>query len=64
MVALKHYKEHVKAAVAAGADVIISGAGLPMDLPALIGEHAAQKLPQSYLQTCCKPYSQNVGTQI
>ena len=33
MVALKHYKEHVKAAVAAGADVIISGAGLPMNLP-------------------------------
>lgn len=28
MVALKHYKEHVQAAVAAGADVIISGAEL------------------------------------
>ena len=27
MVALKHYKEHVLAAVEAGADVIISGAG-------------------------------------
>ena len=36
MVALKHYKEQVKAAVAAGADVIISGAGLPIDLPALV----------------------------
>ena len=36
MVALKHYKEHVKAAVAAGADVIISGAGLPMDLPSFV----------------------------
>lgn len=36
MVALKDYKEHVKTAVAAGADVIISGAGLPMDLPALV----------------------------
>lgn len=34
MVALKHYKEHVKAAVEAGADVVISGAGLPLDLPA------------------------------
>ena len=44
MVALKHYKEHVKAAVAAGADVIISGAGLPMDLPALIGEHCRTKI--------------------
>lgn len=33
MVALKNYKEHVKAAVMAGADVIISGAGLPVHLP-------------------------------
>ncbi len=38
MVALKHYKEHVQEAVKAGADVIISGAGLPMDLPKLVGE--------------------------
>lgn len=29
------YEEYVKAAVAAGVDIIISGAGLPMDLPAL-----------------------------
>ena len=36
MVALKHYKEHVQEAVSAGADVIISGAGLPMNLPELI----------------------------
>ncbi len=38
MVALKHYKEHVKASVKAGADVIISGAGLPMDLPGIVEE--------------------------
>ena len=44
MVALKHYKEHVKAAVAAGADVIISGAGLPMNLPELIGEKCKTKI--------------------
>ncbi|MDD3367715.1 MAG: nitronate monooxygenase [Lachnospiraceae bacterium] len=36
MVALKHYKEHVEAAVAAGADVVICGAGLPIDLPAQV----------------------------
>lgn len=36
MVALQHYKEHVRAAVEAGADAIISGAGLPMDLPELV----------------------------
>ncbi len=44
MVALKHYKEHVKEAVAAGADVIISGAGLPMNLPGLIGENSKTKI--------------------
>lgn len=33
MVALKHYKEHVKAAAAAGADIIVCGAGLPVELP-------------------------------
>lgn len=38
MVALKHYKEHVKAAVKAGADVIICGAGLPVDLPEIVNE--------------------------
>ena len=44
MVALKHYKEHVKAAVEAGADVIISGAGLPMELPELVPEICRTKI--------------------
>ena len=44
MVALKHYEEHVKEAVAAGADVIISGAGLPMKLPALVSETCRTKI--------------------
>ncbi len=35
MVATRNYDEYVKAAVAAGVDLIISGAGLPMNLPAL-----------------------------
>ena len=40
MVATQHYEEYVKAAVEAGADCIISGAGLPMELPALTeGSH-------------------------
>lgn len=34
MVALQNYEETVKAAAAAGANIIISGAGLPTDLPA------------------------------
>ncbi len=35
MVALRDYEEHVAAAVQAGADVIVSGAGLPATLPKL-----------------------------
>ena len=37
MTALQHYADHVKAAVRAGADLIICGAGLPVDLPELVG---------------------------
>ncbi len=33
MVALSHYEEIVKQAISAGADLIISGAGLPVNLP-------------------------------
>lgn len=33
MVALQHYEDYVKECVKAGADIIVSGAGLPMDLP-------------------------------
>lgn len=38
MTALQHYADHVKAAVKAGADLIICGAGLPTDLPRLVGD--------------------------
>lgn len=36
MVAMKNYEAYVREAVKAGADVIISGAGLPTDLPAYV----------------------------
>lgn len=36
MVAMNYYAEHVKAAIAGGADLIISGAGLPVKLPQLV----------------------------
>lgn len=36
MVATKHYEEYVKAAVKAGVDLIVSGAGLPTKLPELV----------------------------
>jgi nitronate monooxygenase len=36
MVAITHYDEMVKASIDGGADIIISGAGLPMNLPKLV----------------------------
>jgi len=45
MVALKHYAEHVKAAVEAGADMIVSGAGLPTELPKLVGKARTKLAP-------------------
>lgn len=36
MVVTRRYEDYVKAAVEAGVDLIISGAGLPMELPALV----------------------------
>lgn len=45
MTALKEYAAHVKAAVKAGADIIICGAGLPTELPALTGESSVKIAP-------------------
>lgn len=36
MVATQRYEDYVKAAVEAGVDIIISGAGLPVDLPGIV----------------------------
>lgn len=38
MVASHHYEEYVKAAVEGGADAIISGAGIPLQLPGIVGD--------------------------
>lgn len=45
MVALKEYASHVKAAIQAGADLIISGAGLPTELPALVSGSTTKIAP-------------------
>ena len=45
MTALKEYAAHVKAAVKAGADIIICGAGLPTELPALTRESSVKIAP-------------------
>lgn len=45
MVATQKYEEYVKAAVAAGVDLIISGAGLPMDLPKYVADFKTKIAP-------------------
>lgn len=45
MVATRHYEEYVKAAIEAGADIIISGAGLPVTLPELAGKAKTKLAP-------------------
>ena len=42
MVATKEYAQYVKEAVKAGADLIISGAGLPVDMPKFVAEAEAE----------------------
>lgn len=45
MVASRQYDDAVRTAVEAGVDAVISGAGLPLNLPALVQEGAALLLP-------------------
>lgn len=45
MVATRQYADAVKAAVEAGADAVISGAGLPLELPGLVEEGRAAIAP-------------------
>ena len=45
MVAMKHYEEYVKCAARMGADLIISGAGLPTMLPELVDGYSIQIAP-------------------
>ncbi len=47
MAASRDYGQYVKEAVRAGADVIISGAGLPVDMPKFVAEAEAENLPES-----------------
>lgn len=45
MVATKYYEKYVRAAVEAGVDLIISGAGLPVDLPGIVGDAQVKIAP-------------------
>ena len=67
MVASHHYEDYVKAAIGAGVDVIISGAGMPMNLPSVEGSdqvalapivssgRAARLILKSWDRFCRKP---------
>lgn len=45
MVAMRHYEDYVRAAVEAGADLIVSGAGLPTDLPGIVRDADVKLAP-------------------
>lgn len=45
MVATQRYEEYVKSAVKAGIDIVISGAGLPIDLPKYVEESKTKIAP-------------------
>lgn len=45
MVAMNYYEEHAKAAIEAGVDLIISGAGLPMQLPKIVKDSKVKIAP-------------------
>lgn len=42
MVALRHYEDYVRAAVKAGTDFLVCGAGLPVELPAIVKRAAEE----------------------
>lgn len=45
MVAMRHYEDYVRAAVETGADLIVSGAGLPTDLPGIVKDADVKLAP-------------------
>ena len=65
MVASRNYESYVKASVEAGADAIISGAGLPLDLP----KYAEGKIMLAPIVSsarhvdCCVVYGINIIIQ-
>lgn len=54
MVAQFHYDKYIKKCVEAGADVIISGAGLPIDLPKLVENSKTKIAPIVSSTKACK----------
>lgn len=65
MVAVSHYEETVKTAIAAGADAIISGAGLPLNLAELVKGSKTLFAPivssKKAAMLLCKTFSKKAG---
>lgn len=64
MVATKEYARYVKEAVKAGADVIISGAGLPIDMPKFVAEAESEMDREKTMQMCEKDAKPERRTMI
>lgn len=66
MVAVSHYEETVKAAIAAGADAIISGAGLPLSLAELVKGSNTLYAPivssKKAAMLLCRTFSKKAGS--
>lgn len=54
MVAMNNYEQHVKEAISAGVDLIISGAGLPSKLPSLVKGSKVKIAPIISTSKACK----------
>ena len=63
MVATRNYAQYVKEAVKAGADIIISGAGLPVSLPELV-EGADENRADRFHRKIRTGHLQDVGPQV
>lgn len=65
MAATTQYADAVRAAVAAGVDAVISGAGLPTELPALVGDSRTAIAPivssERAAQTICRLWDKRYG---
>lgn len=65
MVATRDYEKYVEAAIRAGADLIISGAGLPVDLPRMAKGSGTKLLPivssLKSVQVICRYWEKKYG---
>ena len=64
MVVTQKYKEYVKTAVSAGADLIVSGAGLPIDLPRTCRGNKSEDCTDHIDNKSSLCDLQNVGSKI